>query len=168
MCVGHIQYDICCFTQITYVHIIHTATPLCPPHNINCTLPIVQHTFNHHVSMGKINNYNCWPLGNLSVNAVMDNGTNGFLKGLSLHLWALKRLPEGRSLYSEWRTRVGSEIICWACLVTVSSKRAWSVGCCLTPVIFMSLCVSRVIWAFKCTLRLPNQAEMPYLSITAR
>ncbi len=103
--------------------------------------------------------YNCWPLANLSFNALMDSGTKEFLKRLSLHLGTLKRLPEGRSWYSEWRTWVGSENFFWACLITVSSKRAWGVGCCLTPIIFMALCVSRVILAFKCKTRLRCRIE---------
>ncbi len=32
----------------------------------------------------------------------MDSGTKEFLKGLSLHLGTLKRLPEGRSEGHEW------------------------------------------------------------------
>ncbi len=177
-----------------------TQQPLCPPHNIQwttklhptfCATPLNHHVYIYlHTPDGENTylytyiytcidmyiyiythiHYNCWPLANLSFNALMDSGTKEFLKRLSLHIGTLKRLPEGRSWYSEWRTWVGSEIIFWACLITVSSKGAWGVGCCLTPIIFMALCVSRVILAFKCTLRWPNQAGMPYrkmLSITA-
>lgn len=41
-------------------------------------------------------------------------------------------------------------------------KAALSVGCCLPDSIFMAFCVSWVICAFSCTLRLPNQTEMSY------
>ena len=33
-------------------------------------------------------------------------------------------------------------------------------GCCLTPMIFMALCVLMVILAFSCTMRLPNQGAI--------
>ena len=57
---------------------------------------------------------------------------------------------------------MGSEIIFCACLIMVCSKIDWSMACCLTPMIFVALWISLLIWAFSCTLKLPNQAEMPY------
>ncbi len=44
------------------------------PHCIYTCVYIYTHT-----------HYNCWPLANLSFNALMDSGTKEFLKGLSLH-----------------------------------------------------------------------------------
>lgn len=101
-------------------------------------------------------------LTNLPFRTLIDRGTKEFLKWFSLYMGTLKGLPEGRSWYSGWRTWVRSEIIFLACFMIVLSKTACSVRYWLTPMIFMAFCVSLVIWAFTCTLRLPQQAEMPY------
>ncbi len=53
ICAGHIQYIICCSTQITYcIHMTQrplSALPTLYSEQLNYALPFVQHPFNHHV-----------------------------------------------------------------------------------------------------------------------